>query len=67
MRPWGPLPRTWCHWYHSRPAPHRAGSTTARESTGAVASGPLPPTGAYQLFGRLDTIVSAPVVLTVVA
>jgi hypothetical protein len=27
----------------------------------------VPPTGAYQLFGRLDTIVSAPVVLTVVA
>ncbi|MEU4618489.1 adhesin [Actinoplanes sp. NPDC023801] len=39
----------------------------SNQCTGAVASGPLPPTGAYQLFGRLDTIVSAPVVLTVVA
>jgi hypothetical protein len=39
----------------------------SNQCTGAVASGPVPPTGAYQLFGRLDTIVSAPVVLTVVA
>jgi hypothetical protein len=39
----------------------------SNQCTGAAASGPVPPTGAYQLFGRLDTIVSPPVVLTVVA
>jgi PBP1b-binding outer membrane lipoprotein LpoB len=38
----------------------------SNQCTGASASGPVPPTGAYQLLGRLDTIVSAPVVLTIV-
>lgn len=39
----------------------------SNQCTGANASGPVPPNGAYQLFGRLDTIVSPPVVLTVVS
>ncbi|WP_433792467.1 adhesin [Actinoplanes sp. CA-252034] len=38
----------------------------SNQCTGTSASGPIPATGAYQLLGRLDTIVSAPVVLTVV-
>lgn len=38
----------------------------SNQCTGTSASGPVPATGAYQLFGRLDTIVSSPVVLTVV-
>ncbi|MEU8656632.1 adhesin [Actinoplanes philippinensis] len=36
------------------------------QCTGTSASGPVPAAGAYQLLGRLDTIVSTPVVLTVV-
>ncbi|MEU4156068.1 adhesin [Actinoplanes sp. NPDC026670] len=38
----------------------------SNQCTGSSASGPIPATGAYQLLGRLDTIVSTPVVLTVV-
>lgn len=38
----------------------------SNQCTGNSSSGPIPPTGAYQLLGRLDTILSAPVVLTVV-
>ncbi|MFD1371291.1 adhesin [Actinoplanes sichuanensis] len=38
----------------------------SNQCTGSSASGPIPGAGAYQLLGRLDTIVSTPVVLTVV-
>ncbi|MDI6103813.1 adhesin [Actinoplanes sp. NEAU-A12] len=39
----------------------------SNQCTGTAASGPVPPAGAYQLFGRLDQMISTPVVLTVVA
>ena len=39
----------------------------SNQCTGGVSSGPVPQPGAYQLLGRLDQIISAPVVLTVVA